>query len=161
MVAMEGHLYIRANSPLLREIVAAVHDEGREGVHRTLHRLRRAFHFPNMRRVVHEFVRACGTCQTYKSGHLRPAGLLQPLPIPTGVWSDIGIDFIEALPCVQGKTVILTVVDRFSKYCHFIPLAHPYRAESVAQAFCAEVVRLHGVPQSIVLDRDPVFMLAF
>jgi hypothetical protein len=83
------------------------------------------------------------------------------LPIPSAVWADIGIDFIEALPSAQGKTVILTVVDRFSKYCHFIPLAHPYTAESVAQAFFAEVVRLHGVPQSIVSDRDPVFTSAF
>jgi hypothetical protein len=77
------------------------------------------------------------------------------------VWSDVDIDFIEALPRVHGKTVILTVVDRFSKYCHFIPLAHPYTAESVAQAFFAEVVRLHGVPQSIVSDRDPVFTSSF
>jgi hypothetical protein len=77
------------------------------------------------------------------------------------VWSDIGIDFIEALPRVQGKKVILTVVDRFSKYCHFILLAHPYTTESVAQAFCTEVVRLHGVPQSIVSDHDPVFTSAF
>jgi hypothetical protein len=44
------------------------------------------------------------------------------------VWSDIGIDFIEALPRVNGKTIILTVVDRFSKHCHFILLAHPYMA---------------------------------
>jgi hypothetical protein len=161
MVAMEGRLYIPASSPLLQEIVAAVHDDGHEGVLRTLHRLRRDFHFPNMRRVVQDFVRACGTCQKFKSDHLRPAGLLQPLPIPSGVWSDISIDFIEALPRIHGKTVILTVVDRFSKYCHFIPLAHPYTAESVAHAFFAEVVRLHGVPQSIVSDRDPVFTSAF
>ncbi|XP_066381897.1 uncharacterized protein [Miscanthus floridulus] len=62
---------------------------------------------------------------------------------------------------VRGKSVILTVVDRFSKYCHFIPLAHPYSAESVAQAFFAEVVRLHGVPQSMVSDRDTVFTSSF
>jgi hypothetical protein len=74
------------------------------------------------------------------------------------VWADIGIDFVEALPRVQGKMVILFVVDRFSKYCHFIPLAHPYAATSVAQAFFTDVIRLHGVPQSIVSDRDPVFM---
>jgi hypothetical protein len=61
------------------------------------------------------------------------------------VWADIGIDFVEALPRVQGKMVILSVVDRFSKYCHF-------------QAFFTDVIRLHGVPQSIVSDRDPVFM---
>ncbi|KAF0903198.1 hypothetical protein E2562_025770 [Oryza meyeriana var. granulata] len=99
--------------------------------------------------------------EQYKSDHLRPAGLLQPLPVPSAVWADIGIDFIEALPKVQGKTVILSVVDRFSKYCHFIPLAHRYTAESVAHAFFADIVRLHGVPQSIVSDRDPVFTSAF
>jgi hypothetical protein len=71
------------------------------------------------------------------------------------------MDFIEALPRVGGKSVILTVVDRFSKYCHFIPLAHPYSAESAALVFFTDIVRLHGVPQSIVLDRDPVFTSIF
>jgi hypothetical protein len=81
--------------------------------------------------------------------------------VPSVVWSDIGLDFVEALPKVKGKSVILTVVDRFSKYAHFIPLAHPYSAESVAQAFFAEIVRLHGMPQSMVSDRDPVFTSKF
>jgi IS30 family transposase len=81
--------------------------------------------------------------------------------VPTAVWTDIGLDFVEALPRVGGKSVTLTVVDRFSKYCHFIPLGHSYTAESVAQAFFAEIVRLHGVPQSMVSDRDPVFTSVF
>ena len=68
---------------------------------------------------------------------------------------------MEALPRVKDKLVILMVVDRFSKYCHFIPLAHPYSAESVAQAFFADIVRLHCVPQSVVSDRDPVFTSTF
>ena len=62
---------------------------------------------------------------------------------------------------MNGKSVILSVVDRFSKYCHFIPLAHPYTAETVVQAFFADIVRLHGVPQSMVSDRDPVFTSTF
>jgi len=114
-----------------------------------------------MRRLVQDFVRACATCQRYKSEHLHPAGLLQPLPVPSIVWADIGIDFVEALPRVHGRTVILSVVDRFSKYALFIPLAHPYTAEFVAQAFFADIVRLHGIPQSIVSDRDPVFTSTF
>ena len=81
--------------------------------------------------------------------------------MPTAVWADIGLDFIEALPCVGGKSVILTMVDRFSKYCYFIPLAHPYTAKSVAQVFFAKIVRLHGVPQSMVSDRDPIFTSIF
>ena len=66
------------------------------------------------------------------------------------------MDFVEALPKVHGKSVILTVVDRLLKYAHFIPLGHPYTAASVARAFFAEIVRLHGFPESIVSDRDPV-----
>lgn len=58
------------------------------------------------------------------------------------------MDFVEALPKVGDKSVILTVVDRFSKYAHFIPLGHPYTAESVARVFFAEIVRLHGIPES-------------
>jgi hypothetical protein len=73
------------------------------------------------------------------------------------VWADISMDFIEGLPKVGGKSVILTVVDRFSKYAHFIPLGHPYTAASVARAFFNGIVRLHGFPTSIVSDRDPVF----
>ena len=161
MVQYAGRLYLPPSSPLLRELLAAVHAEGHEGVQRTLHRLRRDFHFPNMKQVVQDYVRECPTCQRHKSEHLHPAGLLLPLPIPQGVWTDVALDFVEALPRVRGKSVILTVVDRFSKYCHFIPLAHPYSAESVAQAFFAEIVRLHGVPQSLVSDRDVVFTSKF
>jgi transposase InsO family protein len=161
LVAFSSRLYVPPSSSLLQELLAAIHDNGHEGVQRTLHRLRRDFHSPNLRAAVQDYVRACLTCQRHKSEHLHPAGLLLPLPVPTTVWADIGMDFIEALPRVNGKSVILTVVDRFSKYCHFIPLAHPYSAESVAQVFFAEIVRLHGVPQSIVSDRDPVFTSIF
>jgi hypothetical protein len=71
------------------------------------------------------------------------------------------MDFIEVLPKVGGKSVILTVVDRFSKYAHFIPLAHPYTAESVAKAFFSNIVRLHGFLASIISDRDVVFTSEF
>jgi hypothetical protein len=114
-----------------------------------------------MRRVVQDFIRACSTCQRNKSEHLLPTGLLLPLPVPTDVWSDIGLDFIEALPRVHGKSVILTVVDCFIKYAHFIPLARLYSAETVAQAFFSDIVRLHGMSQSIVSDRDAVFTSMF
>ncbi|KAF0911397.1 hypothetical protein E2562_008280 [Oryza meyeriana var. granulata] len=79
------------------------------------------------------------------------------LEVPWAVWADVAMDFIEGLPPVHGKTVILTVVDRFSKCAHFIPLVDPYTATTVAVAFFAEIVRLHGVPTSIVSDRDPGF----
>jgi hypothetical protein len=132
LVQHGGRLYIPPASPLLQEVLVAVHEEAHEGVQRTLHRLRRDFHFPNMKQAVQDWVRSCAVCQRNKAEHLHPVGLLLRLPVPQGVWTDIALDFIEALPRVRGKSVILTVVDRFSKYSHFIPLAHPYSAESVA-----------------------------
>ena len=86
---------------------------------------------------------------------LQPTGLLQPLKVSSQVWADISMDFIEGLPKVGGKSVILTVVDRFSKYAHFIALGHPYTATTIARAFFDGIVRLHGFPLSIVSDRDP------
>jgi transposase InsO family protein len=71
------------------------------------------------------------------------------------------MDFIEALPKVGGKSIILIVVDRLSKYAHFIPLAHPYSATIVAQKFFSKIVRLHGLPRSIVSDRNVVFTSKF
>ena len=67
-------------------------------------------------RLVRDYVRGCAICQRNKTEHLRPAGLLQPWPIPEHVWSDIAMDFVEGFPRVGGKSVILTVVDRFPRW---------------------------------------------
>jgi hypothetical protein len=107
--------------------------------------------------LVQAWVHTCTTCQRNKTETRQPARLLQPLEVPSQVWADISMDFIEGLPKVAGKLVILTVVDRFSKYAHFIPLGHPYTAASVARAFFDDIVQLHRFPSSIVSDRDPVF----
>jgi hypothetical protein len=86
---------------------------------------------------------------------------LQPLEVPSTVWSHIAMDFVEGFSRVNGKSVILTVVDRFSKYAHFVPLGHPYTATSVDKVFFEEIIRLHSLPESIVRDRDPVFTSKF
>jgi hypothetical protein len=77
------------------------------------------------------------------------------------LWSDNAIDFVKELPCVSEKSVILTVVDRFSKSAHFIALGHPYTSNSVAWAFFVDNVQLHGIPSSIVSGQDQVFTSTF
>jgi hypothetical protein len=152
LILKSGKVFIPPNSDLLHQILQLSHTGGHEGIQKTLHRLHANFHVDHDRRLVKDFVNACTTYQQNKTQSLHPAGLLQPLPIPTRVWADISMDFIEALPKVHSKSVIRTVVDGFSKFAHFIPLSHPYTASSVARAFFSEVVRLHGIPGSIVSD---------
>jgi hypothetical protein len=127
------------------------------GVQKTLHRLRSDFYIPGDCVLVQDWVRSCSTCQRNKTEARHSPGLLQPLDVPSQVWADIAIGFVEGLPKVAGKSVILTVVDRFSKYAHFIPLGHLYTATSVARAFLDDIVHLHRFLSSIVSDRDPVF----
>lgn len=103
----------------------------------------------------------CGNCQINKSEHTAPAGLLQPLPIPAGAWVSIGMDFITGLPKSKGYDVIMVVVDRFTKYSHFVPLSHPFKASDVAQSFMDSVYKLHGLPNNIISDRDPIFTSRF
>jgi transposase InsO family protein len=124
-------------------------------VETTLHQLRGDFHVPGAQKLVQDYVRACVTCQRNKLEHL------QPLEIPTTVWTDVAMDFVQGFPHVNGESVVLTVVDRFSKAVHFIPLGHPYTATTVAREFFNLMVKLHGIPSSMVSDRDPVFTSNF
>jgi hypothetical protein len=161
LVTVKGRVYLAPSSPSLSVALQHAHDTGHEGVEKTLHRLRADFHVPGAHGVVQDFVKSCVVCQRNKTEQLQPTGLLQPLDVPTSVWADVVMDFIEGFPRINGKFVILTVVDRFSKSTHFITLGHPYTAATVARAFFDSVVHLHGIPSSIVSDRDPVFTSRF
>ncbi|XP_047251512.1 uncharacterized protein LOC124886667 [Capsicum annuum] len=103
----------------------------------------------------------CDICQRHKYDVAASPGYLQPLPIPEGVWTDICLDFIEGLPKFQGKDVILVLVDRLSKYAHFLSLQHPYTAQSVAKSFLDGVFKLHGMPVTMTSDRDPKPLVHF
>lgn len=114
-----------------------------------------------MKASVVNYVQNCEVCKQTKSENNLYPGLLQPLEVPQGAWTHLSMDFIEGLPKSEGKNVILVVVDRFSKYGHFIPLSHPYTATSIAKLFLDNIVKLHGQPSSIVSDRDPIFTSVF
>ena len=88
-------------------------------------------------------------------------GLLQPLPIPKSIFTDVSMDFVERLPRSKGKNVIMVVVDRFIKYGNFIPLSHPFSVTIVAAAYLDNVYKLHGNPTSIVSDKGLTFLSNF
>jgi IS30 family transposase len=99
--------------------------------------------------------------QQAKHENTKSAGKLLPLKPPNGAWHEVTMDFIEGLPKSDGYDIILLVVDRLTKYAHFIPLKHPFTAAQVASAFLDNVAKIHAVPHSIILDRGHVFTSAF
>nr|GFA35570.1 putative mitochondrial protein [Tanacetum cinerariifolium] len=137
------------------------HIGGHSGVHATMKRLAAYFCWKGLKKMVKQQIYLCDICQRNKPNLAAYPRLLQPLQILTKVWQDISIDFIEALPLSQNKSVIFVVVGRLSKYAHFILLSHPYTASHVAQAFLDNVYKLHGLPFTIVSDRDKVFLILF
>lgn len=159
-----GRLVISPTSPSIPLLLEEFHSTpsgGHSGFLRTYRRLAENIYWIGMQKRVRDFVRACEVCQRQKYAATTPGGLLQPLPIPNAVWEDVSLDFITGLPKSKGFDAVLVVVDRLSKYGHFILLKHPYTAKSVAEVFIKEIVRLHGIPQSIISDRDPIFISHF
>ena len=100
-------------------------------------------------------------CQRIKFETSASGGLLQLLEIPTTPWTNVNLDFVEGLPKSQGYEVILVVVDRLTKYSHFIPISHPYSVAKVASLCMHYVFKLHGLPASIVSDKDATFTSLF
>jgi len=123
--------------------------------------LKEKFFWPYMRKDVQRHCNRCISCLQSKSKTM-PHGLYTPLPIASAPWEDISVDFVLGLPRTQrGFDSILVVVDRFPKMPHFIPCHTVDDASNIARLFFRDVVKLHGIPRTIVSDRDIKFLIHF
>jgi transposase InsO family protein len=164
LLRYKDRIWVGNDGALQHKIIDAFHSSpigGHSGVPASYQRLKRLFAWSGLKSAVQLFVQSCPTCQQAKPDRAKYPGLLQPLPVPSMAWQSISMDFIDGLPLSKGKNCILVIVDRFSKYSHFVPLAHPFTAQSVAKLFLHNIYRLHGLPASIISDRDKVFTSRF
>jgi hypothetical protein len=128
------------------------------GHEKTFMQLNRLYYWLGMRIDVKKFVKKCRIFQHVK-GIRQNTGLYQPLPVPERPWNTISMDFVLGMPRKQrGCDSIFMVVDRFLKMAHFIPCQKTNDATHIANLFFKEFVRLHGLPKSIVSNRDTKFV---
>ena len=148
-------------STLVQDVITAHHDSvfaGHFGNRRTKELISRYFTWPHMFTDIKRFVSTCPHCQVNKSSHQPPYGLLQPLQLPDTRWQVITMDFITGLPRTsQGYDAILVVVDKLSKFVHLIPTRKKISAHGTSLLLNRFVFSVHGLPESIVTDRDPRF----
>lgn len=145
---------------LRQELLKTFHSSelgGHSGERATYQRINLVFHWPGLKQDVTAFVKACPVCPINKAEHCPYPGLLEPLCVPDFAWAHVSMDFVEGLPIFENKYLILVLVDRFTKYAHFMGMKHPITVESVARAFCETIFKLHGMPVVIVTDRDRIF----
>ncbi|MCO5562216.1 hypothetical protein L7F22_015842 [Adiantum nelumboides] len=148
---------VRPSSSPFCSLVLLVHKkDGTYLIQSTLKAIETYFYWPTMKRDIPDYVSNCVVCQKTKFDRGKQPGLLQPLPIPDSPWESISMDFIFGLPkSIHGNIGIWTIVDRFSKQAHFIPIKKTIKAHQMATLFISQIFKYHGLPTSIVSDRDP------
>ena len=146
---------------LLREL-HNVPSVGHPGFNRTLQLVKRHLYWRGMTSEVRDYVLQCPVCQLEKGEHQLPRGELQPLQVPQEKWTDVSIDFIVKLPKTKkGNDSVFVVVDRATKYAHFIPCTESMSARQTALLYWRHVARLHGIPRVLYSDRDVRFTSRF
>nr|GFC92261.1 putative reverse transcriptase domain-containing protein [Tanacetum cinerariifolium] len=113
---------------------------------------------PGMKKDIAEYVSWCLTCSKIKAEHKKPSGLLQQQEIPEWKWEKMTMDLVtKFLRSSDGYDAIWVIVDRLTKSAHFLPIREDYKMEKLARIFINEIVARHGVPVSIISDRDGRF----
>jgi hypothetical protein len=132
------------------------------GSNKMYHDLKSLYWWTRMKREIAKYVSECDTCQRVKVSHLKSAGTLQPLPIPSWKWEDICMDFIMGLPNTsRHHDSIWVIVDRLTKIARFLPVHTTHKIEKYAETYIDQIVRLRGILKTIVSDRGALFVARF
>jgi hypothetical protein len=156
----KDRLYLCKNSQLKQKVLLELQTSpvgGHSVFLKTYHRVKKEFFGVGLKIDVQKFVAECLVCQQNKVETIKTLGFLQPLAIPSQHWEEGSMDFITRLPKSKGKSVIMVIVDRLTKYTHSYALSHPFKSSTVAATFMEIVQKLHGNPKIIVSERDPIF----
>jgi len=156
----KDRVVISPTSTLKSPILAELHSSpivGHSSFQKMYARTRRSFFWTGMKKDILTFIAKCNVCQRHKEETVKALGTLQPLPVPASIWTEVSMDFNRGLPKSRNKSVIMVVVDRLSKHAHFCALPHLFTSTLVAQSFMDHISKLHGMPTSILSDRDSVF----
>ncbi|KAA3469569.1 DNA/RNA polymerases superfamily protein [Gossypium australe] len=165
VLCFHGRVCVTRDFELRRTILQEVHSSpytmhpGGNKLYLDLHEL---YWWPGLKREITDFVSKCLTCQQVKAEYQLPSGLLQPVKIPLWKWERITMDFVSGLPLTPTKKdSVWEIVNRLTKSAHIILVRTDYSLQKLAKLYVAEIVRLHGVPVSIISDRDPRFTSRF
>jgi len=165
VICVKERVYVPNDKALKTKILFEFHDSvlaAHRGIAKTTELVSRKFTWPGLYKDVAEYVSTCLPCQSNKAGHQLPAGKLQPLAIPEVNWNTVSMDFIGPLkPSKSGKNMIAVFVDKLSKQAHFAACTTSITAPETAKLFLEQVVRHHGIPRTIVSDRDVRFTANF
>ena len=161
MIYCGQQLYIPADREIKAELLREAHDvavSGHVGVAKTVDLLSRTYYWPQLQEDVKDYIKSCLACQSNKARNQPLAGLAHSIPHPARRWDQVTMDLITQLPPTKdGHDAIMVIVDKYSKMLHCIPTTTTVTAPQLAQLFFNEIVRHHGVPSSIISDRDPRF----
>ncbi|KAL4379294.1 hypothetical protein GQ457_02G032210 [Hibiscus cannabinus] len=157
VVCFKDRIVVPDDSELRRTILTEAHSSPfamHPGSTKMYRDLKGEYYWVGLKKDVVEF--------RVKAEHQFPSGLLQPLRIPEWKWERITMNFVTGLPMTPlKKDSVWVIVDRFTKCAHFLPVHTTYTYDKLAELYIREIVRLHGVPKSIVSDRDPKFTSRF
>jgi hypothetical protein len=161
----KSRLVIPKNKDLKNKILDEAHLSKfsmHPGSTKVYHDMKPLYWWTRMKREIAQYVSQCDTCQRIKASHLKSAGALQPLSIPSWKWDDINMDFIVCLPNTSRQhDSVWVIMDRLTKVAHFLPVHTTDKAQKYAELYIDQIVCLHGLPWTIVSDRGDQFVARF